>query len=139
MCKIENVKQEKDEVNVFCSFKFREVNFRRHDPEGFLKEYLKQLYITWPYSHEYFLLGDLSQQGLLIKSKIQTPKKMVRTDKEVEMKKVETEKKKDIIEWHSDASSSSISLYNIDSKNEETPCASSQTPSRIREITPPLE
>ena len=40
MCKIENVKQAKDEVNVLSSFKFREVNFRRHDPKGYLKEYL---------------------------------------------------------------------------------------------------
>ena len=37
MCKIENVKQEKDYVNVLSSFKFIEVNFQRHDLKGYLK------------------------------------------------------------------------------------------------------
>ena len=119
------------------SCKFREVNFQRHDSKGFLEDYLKQLNITWPYSHEDLLLGELSRQGSLIKSKILTPSQMVQTDGEAERKKDEIEKNKSIIEWHTDASSSSIFLYNIDSDNEDTACSSSQTPSPIREITPP--
>ena len=85
MCKIESVKQAKDEVNVLSSFKFREVNFQRHDPKG----YLKQVNITWPYSHEYLLLGELSQQGVLIKFNIPTLEKMVQTNREVERKRDE--------------------------------------------------
>ena len=139
MWKIENVRQAKDEVNVLSSCKFKEVNFQRHDLEGFFKEYLKQLNITWPYSHKDLQVGELSQHGVLIKSKIPTLEKMVWIDKEFERKKDEIEKNKYIMEWHLDASWSSISLYNIDSDNEDTACASSWTPSLIREITPPLE
>ena len=40
--------------------KFREVSFKRHDPQGKLKEYLQQVGFQWIYSHEYLLLGDLS-------------------------------------------------------------------------------
>ena len=139
MCKIENAKKEKYEVNVLYSFNFSEVNFWRHDPKGFLKEYLKQLNITWLYSHEYFVLRELSQQGVLIKSKIPTPQQIDKIDKEVERKKDESEKNKAINEWHTNASSSSISLYYIDFENEDIACASSRTPSPIRKITPPLE
>ena len=64
---------------------------------------------------------------------------MVQTDREIERKRDEIEKKKSIIEWNTGASSSSISLYNIDSDKEDTTCASSRTPSPIREITPPPE
>ena len=64
---------------------------------------------------------------------------MVRNDKEDERKKVGIEKKKYIMEWHTYASSSWISLYNIYSDNEDTVCASSQTPSPMREITLPPE
>lgn len=80
MWKIENVRQEKNEVNVLSSLKFKEVNFLRHDTKGYLKEYLKQLNVIWPYSHEYLLLGELSQQGVLLKNRIPTPKKMVQTN-----------------------------------------------------------
>ena len=61
MCKIENVRQEKYEVNVFFSYNLREFNIQRHDPKGFLKEYLKQLNIAWSYSHEDLILSELSQ------------------------------------------------------------------------------
>ena len=64
---------------------------------------------------------------------------MVQTNRKVERKRDEIEKKKSIIEWHVGASSSSISLYNIDSDHEDIACSSSQTPSLIREIIPPLE
>lgn len=82
----------------------KEVNLQRHDPGGFLKEYLKEVNITWQYSHEDMLPGDLNQQGVLIESKIPTPKQMVWTDKKHKRKKVEIEKKKDIMEWHIDVS-----------------------------------
>ena len=37
VCKIENFKQAKDEVGILISFKFKEVTFKRHDPQGKLK------------------------------------------------------------------------------------------------------
>ena len=139
MCNIENSIQAKHEVNVSSSFNFREVSFQRHYSEGFLKEYLNQINITWSYSHEYLFLGVLSQQGMLIKSKIPTPEKMVQIDREDERKKGEIKKKKSIIDWNTDASSSSISMYNIDFENEDTTFSSSWTLSLRREITPPPE
>lgn len=39
-CKIESFKQAKEEVGILTSYKFREVIFRRHDPQGKLKEHL---------------------------------------------------------------------------------------------------
>ena len=38
--RIENFKQVNDEVGILASFKFKEVSFRRHDPQGKLKECL---------------------------------------------------------------------------------------------------
>ena len=122
---------------MLSSFKFREVNFQKHDPNVYLKEYLKQLNVWWPYSHEYFLLGDLIQQRVLVKSRIPTPEKMVQTNREAKRKRAEIEKNKAITECNTDASSSSLSLYNIDSNNEDTTCASNRTPSLIREISLP--
>ena len=60
MCKIETVKIAKDEVKMLSSFRFREMIFQRHDPDGLLKEHLKQINFTWPYSDEELFLGDLS-------------------------------------------------------------------------------
>ena len=37
VCMIENFKQAKEEVNVLASYKFKEVTFRIHDPQGKLK------------------------------------------------------------------------------------------------------
>ena len=62
VCKIENFKQARDEVNLLSSYKFQEVSFRRHDPQGKLKEHLQQVGFQWIYSHEDLLLGELSQQ-----------------------------------------------------------------------------
>ena len=59
--KIENFKQAKDEANILSSYKFQEVSFRRHDPEGKLKEHLQQVGFQWSYSHEDLLPGELSQ------------------------------------------------------------------------------
>ena len=41
ICKIENFKQASDEVNFLSFYKFQEVSFRRHDPQGKLKEHLQ--------------------------------------------------------------------------------------------------
>ena len=61
-CKIENFRQAKYKVNLLSSYKFQEVSFRRHDPQGKLKEHLQQVGFHWSYSHEDLLLGELSQQ-----------------------------------------------------------------------------
>ena len=37
VCNIENLKQARDEVGVLTSYKFREVTFRIHDPQGKMK------------------------------------------------------------------------------------------------------
>ena len=34
VCNIENFNQARDEVNLLSSYKFQEVSFRRHDPQG---------------------------------------------------------------------------------------------------------
>ena len=39
--KIENFKQAKEEVGILSSFIFKEVTFRRHDPQEKLKEHLQ--------------------------------------------------------------------------------------------------
>ena len=74
------------------------MHFWRHDLEGLLKEHLKQMNFTWPYSHEELFPGELSHQGILVKFKITTPKQMIQIDKEVEKKKVITKNGKAIIE-----------------------------------------
>ena len=43
VCKIESFKHAKDEVGVLTSYKFKEDTFRRHDPQGKLKEHLHQV------------------------------------------------------------------------------------------------
>ena len=60
VCKIENFKQARDEVNLLSSYKFQEVSFKRHDPQGKLKEHLQQVGFQCSYSHEDLLLGELS-------------------------------------------------------------------------------
>ena len=67
VCKTKNFKRDKDEVNLLSSYKFQEVSFRRHDPQGKLKEHLQQVGFHWSYSHEDLLPGELSQQHILIK------------------------------------------------------------------------
>ena len=60
VCKIENFRQAKDEVNLLSSYKFQEVSFMRHDPQGKLKEHLQQVGFQWSYSHENLLPRELS-------------------------------------------------------------------------------
>lgn len=119
VCKIENFKHAKDEVGLLASFKFKEVPFRRHDPQGKFKENLHQVELVWSYSHENLLSRELGQQEVLLKSKIPTMDQMVQIDKEVERQKSKLEKRKVALEWsipirieacEEDSSSSSISM-----------------------------
>ena len=79
---IENFKQAKEEVGIFSSLIFKEVTFQRHDPKGRLKEHLQHIGFTWSYAHEDLLPGELSQQQVLLISKILTPDQMIQIDKE---------------------------------------------------------
>ena len=72
VCKIENFKESRDEVNLLSPYKFQEVSFRRHDPQGKLKEHLQQVWFQWSYSHEDLLPRELSQQQFLVKLMIPT-------------------------------------------------------------------
>ena len=85
VCKIEIFKQDKDEVGVLTSYKFKEATLRRHDPQGKLKEHLQQVGFVWSYSHEDLLSRKLSQQQVLVKSQIPTLDQMTRVDKEVDI------------------------------------------------------
>ena len=59
---IENFKQAKEEVGILSSFRFKEVTFRRHDPQQKIKEHLEQVGFTCCYSHEDLLPRELSHQ-----------------------------------------------------------------------------
>ena len=98
VCKIKNFKQAKDEVSVLASYKFKEVTFRRHDPQGKLKEHLQQVGFISSYSHEDLLSGELIQQQVLVKSQILTPYQITKIDKEAKTKKSITEKRRYAIE-----------------------------------------
>ena len=82
-------------MNLLSSYKFQEVSFRRHDPQGKLKEHLQQVGFIWIYAHEDLLPGKLSQQQVLLKSNIPTPNQMVQIDKESKRQKSKLEKNKD--------------------------------------------
>ena len=139
VCKIETFKQAKDEENLFSSFKFQEVSFRRHDPQVKLKEHLQQVGFQWSYSHENVLLGELSQQQILIKSKIPTPDQMSQIDKEEEQERAIEDKSKVLSEWlnivriddEESSSSSSMSLYTIESNRKDSKVSSQRTPNLI--------
>ena len=72
VCKIQNFKQAREEVNILSSYKLRDVSFQRHDPQGKLKEHSHQVGFQWSYSHENLLPGELSQHHVLVMSRIQT-------------------------------------------------------------------
>ena len=69
------------------SYIFKEVTFKRHDPQGKLKEHIQHVEFIWSYSHEYLLPGELSQQQVLVKSQISTPDQMIKIDKEAKIEK----------------------------------------------------
>ena len=132
VCKIKNHKQAREEVSILSSYKFQEVSFRRHDPQEKLKEHLQQVGFQWSYSHENLLLGELSQQQILIKSRIPTPDQMSQIDKEVEQEiaievkcKVSSEQLNIVrIDDEESSSSSSMPLYNIESNGKDSEVSS---------------
>jgi hypothetical protein len=87
VCKIEKFKQAIEEVNVLSSYNFTKVSFRRHDPQGKLKEHLQHVGFQWSYSHEGLLPRELSQHQVLVKSQIPTPDQMSKVDKVAETNK----------------------------------------------------
>jgi hypothetical protein len=135
VCKIENFKQARDEVNLLSSYKCQEVSFRRHDPQVKLKKHLQQVGFQWRYSQEELLPGELSQQHILVKSRIANPDQMFQMDKEVELKRaIEVKNKASSerinivrIEDEESSSSSSMSLYNIKSYRKYSEVSSRQS------------
>ena len=111
---------------MLASFKFKEVTFRRHDPQGKLKEHLQHVGFIWSYSHEDLFPGELSQQQVLVKSRIPTPDKMLKIDKEVEIKRGIEEKnrsasvQKNLIRIKDVEESSSMSMYSLDYDREDS-------------------
>ena len=125
VCNIESFKQAKDEVGLLTSYKFREVNSRRHDPQGNMKEHLQQVGFIWSYSHDDLLPRELSQQQVLVKSRIPTLDQMTQVDKEAEIHKDKEEKSRVVVERKNpirikdeeeSSSSSSMSMYSLDSE-----------------------
>ena len=87
VCKIENFKQTIEHVSVLSSYKFREVSFKRHDPQGKLKEHLQEVGFLWSYSHEYLLPRELSQQQVLVSLKYQLQTKCLKWIKKQRQRK----------------------------------------------------
>ena len=106
------------------------------DPQGNLKEHLQQVGFQWRYSHEDLLPGELSQQQVLVKSKIPTLDQMSQIDKEADLKttielqhKVSSERVNIVrIEDEESSSSSSVSLYNIDYDRKYSEVSSRRSP-----------
>ena len=63
-----------------------------------MKEHLQQVGFIWSYSHEDLFPQELSQQQVLVKSRIPTPNQMTQVDKEAEIQKAKEEKRKASIE-----------------------------------------
>ena len=111
-----------------------------------MKEHLQQVGFEWNYSHEELLPGELpgelSQQYVLVKSKIPTPNQMSQIDKEVELKrdidvknKVSGERMNVVrIEDEESSSSSSMSLYNIKSHGKDSEVSSRQNPTLVENV-----
>ena len=74
-----------------------------------------------------------------MKSKIPTPKEMMQIEKRDEKKKVASRKKIAITKKDSSSSTSLVSLYNIDSENDNFYDALSWTPSLMKEASSPHE
>ena len=131
-------------MNLLSSYKFQEVSFRRHVPQGKLKENIQQVGFQWSYSHENLLPGELSQQQILIKSKIPTLDQMSQIDKEAEQERAIEEKRKVSIKWlnivriddEESSSSSSMSLYSIESNGKDSEVSSRRTPTLVENQVP---
>ena len=96
-----------------ASLKFKEVSFQRHDPQGKLKEHLQKVGFVWIYAHEDLLPRELSQQQVLLKSKIPTLDQMVQINKETKRHKSKSKKRKDFVERRN--------LIRIEDEEEESP------------------
>jgi hypothetical protein len=92
-----------------------------------LKEHLKWVGFVWSYAHEYLFLGELSQEQVLLMSKIPTPDQMIQIDKKVKIQNSKMEKNKDTMEWNipstvedceEGSSSLYMSIYNLDCDEE---------------------
>lgn len=85
------------------------------------------------------MLGELSQQQVLFKSRIPTPDQMIQIDREAEQKKAIEVKckasggKMNIvrIDDEESSSSSSMSLYNIELNEKHSEVSSRRTPTMI--------
>ena len=113
------------------------MSFQRHDSQGKLKEHLQQVGFVWSYAHEDLLPGELSQQQVLLKSKIPTLDQLVQIDKEIEIQKSKLEKNKVALEQRNPimikdceegSSSSSMSMHNLDSNGDDLYFPSNQSP-----------
>jgi hypothetical protein len=90
------------------------------------------------------LPGELSQQQVLFKSRIPTPDQMSQIDKEAEQKKAIEVKCKTLgrklnimrIDEEESSSSSSMSLYNIESNEKHSEVSSQRTPTMIENQGP---
>ena len=105
-----------------------------------MKEHLQQVGFQWSYSHENMLPRELSQQQVLVKSQIPTPDQMSKMDKEAKIKKAIEEKSKvsserknlvRIEDVEESSSSSSLSMYIIDSNRERSKVPSPRSPTLI--------
>ena len=67
---------------MLTSYKFNEVTFRRHDPQGKLKEHIQHVGFIWIYSHEDLLPRELGQQQLLVKYQLPSLDQMNKIDNE---------------------------------------------------------
>ena len=110
-----------------------------------MKEHIQQVGFIWIYSHEDLLPVELSQQHVLVKSKIPIPNPMTQVDKEAEIQKAKAEKNKVAIERRNivrvkdeeeGSSSSSLSMYNLDSDNEDSDVPSHRSPTIILHDAP---
>jgi hypothetical protein len=95
----------------------------------------------WSYSHEDLLPRELSQQQVLVKSRIPTLDQMSKIDKEAETKKVVEEnnrvasEQKNLIkieDVEESSSSSSMSMYSIDFDREDSEVTSRRSPTLIK-------
>ena len=110
-----------------------------------LKEYLKKVGFIWSYSHEDPFPRELGQQHVLVKSWIPTPNQMSKVDKEAKIKRDIVEKnratseRKNLIrieDVEESSSSSSMSIYSLDSDKEDSEVPSRRSPTLIEDPLP---
>ena len=99
----------------------------------------------WIYDHEDLLPRELSQQEVLLISKILTLDQMIQIDKESDRQKSNMDKNKASMEWNippraedceEGSSSSSMSMYNHYSNGEDSDCPSNRSPTIVLHDAP---